>query len=81
VAPERRGRLLGTRLVLEAGLRLRDAGVRRLGVRAPTGADSFFDRLGFTATAGGMPGPPPPGSGPTTALGRELRAPGPPGQP
>jgi glycerol-1-phosphatase len=81
VAPSWRRRLLGTRLVLHAGLCLRDAGVRRLGVRAPAGADRFFARLGFTGTPGGVPGPPPPGSGPTTALGRELRAPGAPGYP
>jgi len=81
VAPAWRGRLLGSRLVLQAGLRLRAAGVRRLGVRAPAGADRFFDRLGFSGATGGVPGPPPPGSGPTIALGRELRTPSAPGQP
>jgi glycerol-1-phosphatase len=73
VAPGSRGRLLGTRLVVQAGLRLRAAGVRRIGVRAPAGADRFFARLGFGGAAGGVAGAPPPGSGPTTALGRELR--------
>jgi glycerol-1-phosphatase len=81
VAPGSRGRLLGTRLVVQAGLRLRAAGVRRIGVRAPAGADRFFARLGFSGTAGGVAGAPPPGSGPTTALGRELRTPGAPSQP
>jgi glycerol-1-phosphatase len=81
VAPECRGRLLGTRLVLQAGLRLRAAGVRRLGARAPTEAEGFFARLGFRRTPGGLPGPPLPGAGPTIALERELRTPGAPDQP
>jgi HAD superfamily hydrolase (TIGR01457 family) len=81
VAPGWRGRLLGTRLVVQAGLRLRAAGVRRVGVRAPVGADPFFARLGFSGTGGGVAGAPPPGTGPTIALGRELRTPSAPPQP
>jgi glycerol-1-phosphatase len=81
VAPGWRGRLLGTRLVVQAGLRLRAAGVRRVGVRAPVGADRFFARLGFSGTRGGVAGAPPPGTGPTIALGRELRTPSAPPQP
>jgi glycerol 3-phosphatase-2 len=77
VAPARRGRLLGTRLLLEVALRLRAAGVRRLGVRAPAGAAGFFARLGFTeAAAQELPtAAPPAGGGPAVALAREL-APG-----
>jgi glycerol-1-phosphatase len=81
VAPGWRGTLLGTRLVVQAGLRLRAAGVRRVGVRAPVGADRFFARLGFSGTEGGVAGAPPPGTGPTIALGRELRTPSTPPQP
>jgi glycerol-1-phosphatase len=81
VAPGWRGTLLGTRLVVQAGLRLRAAGVRRVGVRAPVGADRFFARLGFSGTEGGVAGAPPPGTGPTLALGRELRTPSAPPQP
>ena len=81
VAPGWRGRLLGTRLVVQAGLRLRAAGVRRVGVRAPVGADRFFARLGFSGTGGGVAGAPLPGTGPTIALGRERRTPSAPPQP
>jgi HAD superfamily hydrolase (TIGR01457 family) len=73
VAAERRGRLLGTRLLLRTALRLRDAGVRRLGVRAPEQAARFFARLGFhQAAAGEVPAAATPGSGASVALVREL---------
>jgi glycerol 3-phosphatase-2 len=74
VAPERRGRLLGTRLLLETALRLRAAGVRRLGVWTQAGAAGFFTRLGFTGTAAHEPpsAAPPPGSGQAVALARDL---------
>jgi glycerol-1-phosphatase len=54
VEPECRGRLVGTRLLLNAAVRLRAAGVREisasLGVRPdPDGARRFLERLGFAA--------------------------------
>ena len=74
VAPERRGRLLGTRVLLETALRLREAGVHRLGVWAPAGTARFFERLGFTETAArALPAAAlPPDSGPAVPLAREL---------
>jgi HAD superfamily hydrolase (TIGR01457 family) len=73
VAPERRGRLLGTRLLLQTALRLRGQ-VHRLGVRTPADAAGFFARLGFHERAvGELPAAaPPPGSGPAVTLAREL---------
>lgn len=74
VAPQRRGRLLGTRILLATAMKLRGAGVRRLGVLAPAPAARFFARLGFhQAAANELPAAaPPPGSGPTVALARDL---------
>jgi glycerol-1-phosphatase len=78
VAAGQRGRLVGTRLVLAACLRLRGAGVRRVGLLAGRAA-GFFTRLGFREAApGDLPGP---GAllagaaGPATPLVRELPAP------
>jgi HAD superfamily hydrolase (TIGR01457 family) len=79
VAAERRGRLLGTRLLLGAAVRLRDAGVHRLGARVPEQAAGFFARLGFRqAAAGELPAAAAPtGPGATVALVRELPPDGP----
>jgi HAD superfamily hydrolase (TIGR01457 family) len=79
VAAERRGRLLGTRLLLGTALRLRDAGVRRLAVRAPEEAAGFLARLGFRrAAAADLPAAAaPPGAGASVALVRELSPDGP----
>ncbi|HEX6678177.1 MAG TPA: HAD-IIA family hydrolase [Actinomycetes bacterium] len=73
VAPEWRGRLLGTRLLLQVALRLR-GGVRRLGVHAPADAAGFFTRLGFReGTADALPASPPPqGPAPAVTLTRDL---------
>jgi glycerol-1-phosphatase len=87
VAPGWRGRLLGTRLVLGACLRLRAAGVSRVGVWAAAAAASappqdaggagFFRSLGFRdADRGELPDPAvllAPVAGSETPLVRELR--------
>ncbi|HEV8649860.1 MAG TPA: HAD-IIA family hydrolase [Actinomycetes bacterium] len=77
VASDYQGRLVGTRLVLAACLRLRAAGVRRVGVLAAKGA-GFFARLGFREVAhADLPAPAAllaNAAGPATPLLRELPA-------
>jgi len=51
VQPRWRGRLVGTRLLLGACVRLRAVGVRRVRAR-PDGAGGFFTRLGFAPDTG-----------------------------
>jgi glycerol 3-phosphatase-2 len=78
VAPDHRGRLVGTRLVLAACLGLRAAGVGRVGVLAARAA-GFFTRLGFRQAAQDeLPAPAAllaHAAGPATPLVRELPPP------